>query len=68
MVYLVPNFQTLAEHAVGTIRLAPTTTLYLNTVHTTKYSFSHWIFYPPSGTTLPNHKQMDLQIYQPTPK
>ena len=33
VVYLVPNVETLAGHAVGTIRLAPTTTLHFDTVH-----------------------------------
>ena len=33
VVHLVPNVQILAGHAVGTIRLAPTTTLYFDTVH-----------------------------------
>ena len=44
VVHLVPNVQTLAGHANGTIYLAPTTTLSLDTVHKTKYSFLHWIF------------------------
>ena len=30
VVYLVPNIQTLAGHAIGTIYLAPTTALHLN--------------------------------------
>jgi hypothetical protein len=63
VVYLVPNVQTLAGHAVGTICLAPTTTLHFKTVHRTKYSFSHWIFYPPTGTTMPNHKQMENKFF-----
>ena len=45
VVYLVPNVQTLPGHAVGTIRLAPTTTLHFETVLKTKYSFPYWIFY-----------------------
>ena len=32
VVHLVPNVQTLAGHAVGTIHLAPTTTLHFDTV------------------------------------
>ena len=44
VVHLVPNVQTLAGHAVGTIRLAPTTTLHFDTVLKTKYLFPHWIF------------------------
>ena len=32
-------------------------------VHRTKYSFSHWIFYPPTGTTMPNHKQMENKFF-----
>ena len=31
VVHLVPNVQTLAGHAVGTIRLAPITTLHFDT-------------------------------------
>ena len=42
--HLVPNVHTLDGHVVGTIRLAPTTTLHFNTVHKTKYLFSNWIF------------------------
>ena len=45
VVHLVPNVQTLAGYAVGTIRLAPTTTLHFNTIHKTKYLFPHWIFF-----------------------
>ena len=41
----VSNVQTLAGHDVGTIYLAPQTTLHFHTVLKTKYSFSHWIFY-----------------------
>jgi hypothetical protein len=37
VVHLVPNNQTLAGHEVGAIRLAPTATLYFNTVLKTKY-------------------------------
>ena len=44
VVHLVPNVQTLAGHAVGTIHLAPTTTLHFDTVLKTKYLFPHWIF------------------------
>ena len=36
-VHLVPNVHTLAGYAIGAIRLAPTTTLHLDTVHKTKY-------------------------------
>ena len=36
VVHLVPNVQNLAGHAIGTIRLAPTTTLHINTVQKTK--------------------------------
>ena len=43
VVHLVPNVQTLAGHDVGTIRLAPTTTLYFDTVLKTKYSVPHWV-------------------------
>ena len=32
VVHLVPNVQTLAGHAVGTIHLAPTTTLHFDTI------------------------------------
>jgi hypothetical protein len=42
---LVPNVQTIAGHAVGTIHLAPATTLHFDTVLKTKYSFPHWNFY-----------------------
>ena len=45
VVHLVPNVQTLAGHTDDTIHLAPTTTLHFDTVHKTKYLFSHWIFY-----------------------
>ena len=44
VVHLVPNVQTLAGRDVGAICLAPTTTLYFDTVLKTKYSVSHWIF------------------------
>ena len=37
VVHLVPNVQNLAGHAVGTIHLAPTTTLHFDTVLKTKY-------------------------------
>ena len=37
--HLVLKVQTLAGHAVGTIYLAPTTTLHFNTVLKTKYQF-----------------------------
>ena len=43
-VHLVPNVQTLAGHAIGTIGLAPSTTLHFDTGLKTKYSFPHWIF------------------------
>ena len=33
VVHLISKIQTLAGHAVGTIRLAPTTTLHFDTVH-----------------------------------
>ena len=36
VVYLVPNVQNLAEHAVGTIRLAPTILLTYEGVHINK--------------------------------
>ena len=45
VVYLVPKIQTLAGHVIGTIRLAPTTTLYFDTVHKTKYFFLHCFFF-----------------------
>ena len=45
VIHQVPNVYTLAGHAVGAIHLARTTTLYLDTVHKTKYLFPHWIFY-----------------------
>ena len=46
VVHLVPNFQTLAGHAVGTIQLAPTTTLhFVKVLKPSTYSFPHWIFY-----------------------
>ena len=45
VVHLVPNVHTLAVHVVGTIHLAPTTTLHCDTVLKTKYSFPHWTFY-----------------------
>ena len=45
VVHLVPNVQTLAGHAVGTIQMAPTTTLHFNTVLKAKYLFLHWIFF-----------------------
>ena len=32
VVHLVPNVQTLAGHAIGTIHLAPTSTLHFDTV------------------------------------
>ena len=41
MVHLVPNVQTLAGHAIGTIHLTPTTTLHFDTVLNTKYLFLH---------------------------
>ena len=41
MVHLVPNVHTLAGHVIGAIRLAPTATLHFDTVHKTKYLFSH---------------------------
>ena len=44
VIHLVPNVQTLAGYAVGTIGLAPSTTLHFDTVLKTKYSFPHWIF------------------------
>ena len=37
VVHLVPDVQILAGHAMGTIRLAPTTTLHFDTVLKTKY-------------------------------
>ena len=40
VVHLVPNVQTLAGYAVGTICMAPTTILNFDTVHKTKYLFS----------------------------
>ena len=43
VVYLVRNVQTLAGLAIGTIYLAPTTTLHFDTVLKTKYSFPDWI-------------------------
>ena len=45
VVHLVPKIQTLAGHSVGTIRLAPTTTLYFDTVHKTKGIHSHIGFF-----------------------
>ena len=45
VVHLVPNVQTLAGHDIGTIHLAPTTTLHFNTALKTKSLFPHWIFY-----------------------
>ena len=45
VVHLVPNVQILAGHAVGTIRLAPTTTLHYDTVLKTKYLFPQWMIY-----------------------
>ena len=39
VVHLVPNVQILAGHAVGTIRLTPTTTFHYDTVLKTKYLF-----------------------------
>ena len=52
VVHLVPNVQTLAGHVVGTIHLAPATTLHFDTVHKTKYSFpqigfEHWVLDGP---------------------
>ena len=47
VVHLVPNVQTLAGHAVGAIRLAPTTTLQFNKVHKTKYLFLCWVLDGP---------------------
>jgi hypothetical protein len=44
-VHLVPNVQSQAGHAIGTIGLAPSTTLHLDAVLKTKYSIPHWIFY-----------------------
>ena len=44
VVHLAPNVQTLAGHAVGTIRLVPAITFHFNTVHKTKHPFSNWIF------------------------
>ena len=44
VVYIVPNVQTLAGHAIGTIHLAPTTTLHFDTVLKTKYLFPHLDF------------------------
>ena len=45
VVHLVPYVQALAEHAIGAIHLAPTTTLHFSTVLKTKYLVLHWIFY-----------------------
>ena len=39
----IPNVQTLAGHASGTIHLAPTCTLHFETVLKTKYSIPHWV-------------------------
>ena len=39
VVHLVPNVQTLAGYAVGTIHLAPTTTLHFDTVLKTTLDF-----------------------------
>ena len=43
VVHLVPNVHTLAGHAIGTIDLALKATLHFDTIHKTKYLFSHWI-------------------------
>ena len=45
VVHLVPNVQTLDEHDVGPIRLAPTTTLHFNQPLKSKHSVPHWNFY-----------------------
>ena len=44
LVHLVPNVQTLAGYAVGTIHLAPTTTLHFDTLLKTMYLFPQWFF------------------------